>query len=1125
MKRRFLVALIAVCCFLAALTLVACGDKAFDGDGHTHSYTNYVYNDDATCGKDGTETAKCEYCDKTDTRKSEAHPATGDHRYTDGVCTVCGATQSPSEKVYKTVTLDPDGGVCSDASKQFEVGAVMQGLPTPTRNGYRFLGWYSGSQLYDATCLMPGVDLSLTAKWERVATVYSDDYVSLKPATSGVKNPIHGAFGVDQCVYVEITSDDLKGGVESDNNFTLRTLDGMEYNVKSGYSWIWYYDDNFSVVNGAQRFSLDYGDNLQFVTVNDGSGVTVKTYLVNIYVLHDYYIGLHKTVYDEQPYDRVRVIEGERFSEKTATVQDGDLQFDKRVYRNDNNGQYIQFDYSTPITKNWELYQMYKPVTVNTVLNGGVLADDLKITPYIPYATLPVPEKSGYDFLGWKMNDKYFADVTGYIGAKYISSENAAETLTAVFEEKRYYFGCGTEKIIQSDTVPVVTYTDETMAEILEVIYVPYNTDCRVPELTPKKDKAVFRRWLAYDKGTGSAVPFDFDVKVTEPIALFADMAAYTGTETLLTLNESAIYAKTGTFLAYMPAVGNYVIEVSSRAQHSDMKTFFTVTYGNESAKEYYATANTPAVINLDINASGFVAICITSFRGSYTLSICGAVGSTSGEPLPVEDGSLVAIGTKMKYTAKKLGYVISGFYDGDGLISDNKDHEFTVTAERKEYGVSWQLNPQLECFNYVLSDDYLEISSIKDKTVTEIIVPDDVTNIHGRAFSGCGSVTSITLPFVGADEASSNINNNNDSEQYNVFGWIFGKDSYWGGEQTYQFRGYFYIPISLRSIVITGGNIPIYAFYGCSHLTNITIPNSATNIGEAAFYNCGNITNITIPNSVTNIGKNAFSGCGNLTNMSIPDSVTNIGDNAFARCSNIASMILPNSVTSIGSDAFDGCDKIRQTVNGVTYVDKWVVDCDDTVAEVNLRNNTVGIAARAFIELDELKSVNIPASVMNIGNSAFMCCNGLTKVTIPNSVMSIGSHAFDGCRLLTNVTIPNSVTSIGSDAFRLCDRLVNTISGVHYLNNWVVGCDTTVTSVSLRDDTVGIAAYAFSGCEALKEITIPSGVKYVGSIVFQNNIRLKTVYCGAKDMPSGWDLDWNSYQYFTIVWDCKNKQ
>ncbi len=74
-------------------------------------------------------------------------------------------------------------------------------------------------------------------------------------------------------------------------------------------------------------------------------------------------------------------------------------------------------------------------------------------------------------------------------------------------------------------------------------------------------------------------------------------------------------------------------------------------------------------------------------------------------------------------------------------------------------------------------------------------------------------------------------------------------------------------------------------AFYDCSSLTSVTIPNSVTSIGGFAFQYCTTLTSVTIPNSVKDLGSYAFDGCSGLTSVAISSCLTNIDMNAFRDC------------------------------------------------------------------------------------------------------------------------------------------------------------------------------------------------------------------------------------------------
>ena len=267
-------------------------------------------------------------------------------------------------------------------------------------------------------------------------------------------------------------------------------------------------------------------------------------------------------------------------------------------------------------------------------------------------------------------------------------------------------------------------------------------------------------------------------------------------------------------------------------------------------------------------------------------------------------------------------------------------------------------------------------------------------------------------------------------------------------------------------------------AFYQCSELKEVVLGNGLLTIEEQAFRECGKLSNMIIPDSVTNIGAEMFYGCSSLTSVTIGNGVTNIGDSAFYGCSSLTSVTIPYSVTSIGYKAFSGCDKLIKTVKGVSYVDKWVIDCETSVTKVELKADTVGIAYGVFQYRGSLTSINIPDSVTSVSEYAFYDCRSLTSVTIGNGVTSIGHYAFFNCESLTGVYITD-IAAWCNIKFDNYDSNPLSYAGKLYLNNELV------TDLVIPDSVTSIGKYAFYGCRSLTSIMIPDSVTSIGNGAF----------------------------------------
>ena len=309
------------------------------------------------------------------------------------------------------------------------------------------------------------------------------------------------------------------------------------------------------------------------------------------------------------------------------------------------------------------------------------------------------------------------------------------------------------------------------------------------------------------------------------------------------------------------------------------------------------------------------------------------------------------------------------------------------------------------------LISDNIFIDNITREDIKEVIIGNGITSIGRNTFSGCTSLTSITIP-----------------DSVTEIGY-----------------GVFMDCSSLTSIIFNENSnlesIGIYAFDNCSSLNSITIPNKVTNISRDAFRNCESLKSIEIPDSVTSIGNFAFSSCSSLTSITfnenskletignaafhdcisltsitIPDSVTEIGTGVFMDCSSLTSITIPDSVTEIGYGVFMNCSSLTSIIfnenSNLESIGIYAFDNCSSLNSITIPNKVTNISREAFRNCESLKSIKIPYSVTSIGNIAFQDCTSLTSVTFDtNSELDFGINTFTGCTKLASITFTNKTS------------------------------------------------------------------------------------------------------------------
>ena len=204
--------------------------------------------------------------------------------------------------------------------------------------------------------------------------------------------------------------------------------------------------------------------------------------------------------------------------------------------------------------------------------------------------------------------------------------------------------------------------------------------------------------------------------------------------------------------------------------------------------------------------------------------------------------------------------------------------------------------------------------------------------------------------------------------------------------------------------------------------------PFVVTAVDYNAFYNCSELTSIVLPNTVKTIGSNAFSGCTKLTSVTLSSSLETIRSSAFQNCSALRSIVIPNSVRTVEWNAFYNCISLTNVVlsDNITELATTFTGCS-SLTTVKMPANLVSLNG-TFKGCSSLESIILPGSLSTIGENTFQNCSSLTSVYIPNSVTKIGEYAFANTKL-TSLEIPSTLTQIDNYAFYDCNQLTSITS------------------------------------------------------------------------------------------------
>lgn len=996
-----------------------------------------------------------------------------------------------------TITYNANGGTLDDNTQSVVYDSNVT-LKTPSRDAYTFAGWYNGDVLVSSGVWAIADNVTLVARW--------------------TKNNFKIAYN-------------LNGGTNDGNNPLSYVISEKDITIndpaKTGYTFLgWSVSDsnekreNYVIEAGAWgdlSLTANWQANTYAITYDYNDGATAKTtqnvtfdsaYKLivptrNGYDFNGWYIG------DE------KITDG---TYKTAS--------------------------DITLKATWKIITY----TISYDLGGGTVAtaNSTKYTVETATFTLNNPTKMGYAFMGWIFGD---SDV---------------KNLTAVIEKGSFgnliFTACYTANNY------TLSFNVNGGDESITAITVTYDKSFTLP--TPARTGYTFVGWY-----NGVNVVADGIWKYVENIELTAqwtanDDTAYRvehwlenaddGEYTLINADEltgtsdSVVMPQVCTYEHFKsPDVQAVTIlpDGSLVVKYYYIRNTYTVSFVTNGVYAPSVTQKYDSTLSVGVVRTGYEfggwyyePSLTTLFSGKMSGKDFTLYAYWLGETITSEfeykiEGSVATI---TKFIGNSTDVVVPT-YINDTVVSVIGNRAFENCTELK---------------NITLTDGYIktiEGGAFYNCTgLTSVVIPDSVQSMGIETFAGCSNLESLTIPFVGAKSGVKST----DSEIYS-FGYIFGTieytNSYFSRQHTKYDNGKirtddYRLPMSLKTVNVSGGEILDYAFESCMYIENISIPNFITQIGESAFSGCVYLKSFDIPHGVTEIKQETFKSCVSLISITVPSNVTTLGYGCFSYCESLADITLPDGLQKIDLHVFDGCKSLKNVVvpdsvteispgvfanceslesltvpfcsfewgtyeysltywfNSVNNGDKYdeskyyrATKCskdpsygymESDYALIPLCLNRVvltqGESVWGFVGLSSLTSVVLPDTVKNIEDRAFLNCTKLNSINLPTNLQQIGASAFSGCAKLESINIPDSVTEISTGAFSSSGiKNIKLSNNIKKIEDVVFYYCSNLESIRIPDGVQILGAGCFSNCNSLSDISFGNGVDYIGESAF----------------------------------------